>query len=111
MKKLTFLLPIVFLISALCISQAPKPSENETQLAIQKCIDLCKQKLSENISLENGPCLSNEIIPDWVCDVAHWPRQPVDNLPENQCPAFGSTAHNFVEVNETCGFIRTGSIA
>ncbi|RLG17964.1 hypothetical protein DRN63_02250 [Nanoarchaeota archaeon] len=110
MKKLIFFIPAILLLLVLCISQTPKTSENETQLAIQKCISLCKQKLAENVSLANGPCLSNEIIPDWVCDVAHWPRQPIDDLPENQCPAFGKTAHNFVEVNETCGFIRVGSI-
>ena len=60
---------------------------------------------------KNGPCLSDNNsewnIADWVCDVAHSPRQDVDNLPENQCQAFrNSQAHHFVEVDSSCNFIR-----
>ena len=56
--------------------------------------------------MTNGPCLSNEIVEDWVCDVAHSPRQAVDDLPENQCPAYGDKASHFVEVDPDCNFIR-----
>ena len=59
----------------------------------------------------NGPCLSDNNpdwnITDWVCDVAHSPRQPVDDLSENQCQAFrNGQAHHFVEVDPSCNFIR-----
>lgn len=58
-------------------------------------------------NLNNGPCLSNEIYADWVCDVAHDPREQIDNIPENQCPVFREgKAHHFVEVDENCDFIR-----
>ncbi len=43
----------------------------------------------------------------WVCDVAHSPREDVDNLPENQCREFGEgKANHFVEVNPNCEFIK-----
>lgn len=78
------------------------------ELATQECIALCESiKSSATLDLSNGPCLSNEIIEDWVCNVAHSPRHDVDNLPENQCEAFrNGTAHHFVEVDINCVFIK-----
>lgn len=93
-------LTAIILLSG-CIQQ--KSEENP---AINLCIGLCKDRLiSEDLS--NGPCISDEIYKDWVCDVAHSPRQPVDNIPENQCSAFREgKAHHFVEVDENCNLIR-----
>ncbi|MBN2517995.1 MAG: hypothetical protein JXB14_04060 [Candidatus Altiarchaeota archaeon] len=70
-----------------------------------KCIQLCQSKLDQGISLEQGPCLSNEIVKDWVCDVAHDPRLPVDDDSRNQCPQFGQTASHFIEVDPQCEVI------
>ncbi len=71
------------------------------------CIQLCQQKLSEGTDLSTGPCLSNNITENWVCDVAHDPRQVIDNQPRNQCPAFlNGTAKHFVEVDTECNLIR-----
>lgn len=77
-----------------------------------ECIELCK-RLSRLLELSDGPCLSdtegggNWDMEDWVCDVAHEPREPVDNLPENQCREFreGKASH-FVEVDPNCELIR-----
>lgn len=54
--------------------------------------------MQSKIDLTNGPCLG-KIKNDWVLDIAHLPRETVDNLPENQCQDFllGS-AHHFVEM-------------
>ena len=73
-----------------------------------ECKGLCKQnKIYYGENFSNGPCLSNEIKPDWVCDVAHNPRQPIDDLPENQCSAYiEGKAKHFVEVTETCELIK-----
>lgn len=57
--------------------------------------------------LSNGPCLSNEIAPDWVCDVAHSPRAAADDNPANQCPEYGASANHFVEVDKNCNVIQT----
>lgn len=70
------------------------------------CEALCKEKLAAGVDLSNGPCLSNQIADNWVCDVAHKPRQEVDNDPANQCPKFGKTAMHFVEVDPECNFIK-----
>ena len=76
------------------------------EIAKRDCISLCNQAKMNN-DLSNGPCLSNRIIDDWVCDVAHSPRQAVDNDPANQCSEFGKSAKHFIEVDPDCNFIRS----
>ncbi|MCD6227842.1 hypothetical protein J7J90_05110 [Candidatus Micrarchaeota archaeon] len=79
----------------------------QVQIAISECVSYCNHAKSNGTVLSDGPCLSENYVNDWVCDVAHSPRQPVDNLPENQCPAFRQgKAHHFVEVDEDCNVIR-----
>lgn len=97
----------IVLISALVVSSGclgfQDTGKSKEELAKQKCIQLCEE---QNRNLSAGPCLSNNITDNWVCDVAHSPRKPVDNQPENQCPAFGATAEHFVEVDPNCNFIK-----
>ncbi len=104
---------LLFLLSA-CGLMEPKAitstnmEENEYE-AITSCINICQQyKLRNPDDMDMGPCLSNTIAPGWVCDVAHNPREDVDNLPENQCKSFRlGDAQHFVEVDEECEIIRT----
>ena len=46
-------------------------------------------------------------MPGWVVDIAHSPRLSIDDLPENQCPAYlqGSAQH-FVELDPKGNLIR-----
>jgi len=47
----------------------------------------------------SGPCLGN-INSDWVADVAHSPRQAVDDQSQNQCTDYRSgKAHHFIELD------------
>jgi hypothetical protein len=102
MKKNILLLALIGIIFlAGCIT-------NKSEEAKTACIRECQLALSAGRNLTDGPCLSNEIIKDWVCDVAHSPRIPeIDNKPENQCTAWQVTAHHFVEVDPNCNFIRS----
>lgn len=87
-------------------TSTPTPSpQSVSQQAQDACIQLCLDAKAQNQDLANGPCLSSNVAPDWVCDVAHDPRQPVDDFPENQCPEFGVSANHFVEVDENCQVI------
>jgi hypothetical protein len=92
----------VVLISG-CIQQSDLPEDP----IVAKCVMLCK---AQSMDLSDGPCLTDggvDFYDDWVCDVAHSPRQDVDNLPENQCQEFrNGEAHHFVEVDLSCEFIR-----
>ena len=85
----------------------PPQGEGAAFEASRQCVGLCETEKAKGRNLSAGPCLSNQITPDWVCDVAHDPRQDVDNLEQNTCPAFGVTAQHFVEVDENCRVIFT----
>ncbi len=87
----------------------------QKEVAIEYCLNMCKTALSSGQDILNGPCLANEVtkvkggwlVENWVCDVTHNPRQPVDDLPENQCSAYREgKAKHFVEVDENCELIR-----
>ncbi len=64
-----------------------------------------RKKLGEDFS--NGPCLSEALLPNWVVDIAHNPRSPVDDLPQNQCQSYreGRSKH-FVELDTNGNLIR-----
>ncbi len=40
------------------------------------------------IDFSNGPCLSNDLMPGWVADSVHKPRQKMDDLEKNQCVGY-----------------------
>lgn len=89
-------------------SSSPKPiSKSEIDKAINQARYLFSQRSLSSKDLETGPCLSNALMPDWVVDIAHNPRLPADDLPENQCPAFlEGRARHFVELDIEGNLIR-----
>lgn len=94
-----------------CETGNAKDEKSTKDEAIEKCVELCKDAKVKGQDLSKGPCLSDDNpkwdIADWVCDVAHWPRQDVDNDPANQCKDFRlGKANHFVEVDPSCEFIR-----
>ena len=99
------IIPLIVL-GIVFVSACTQISDDVKQQAINVCVESCKAATQD---LTNGPCLLNPIqeLSDWVCDVAHSPREPVDDLPENQCSAFREgTAKHFVEVDLTCTLIQ-----
>jgi len=108
---LAILFGVVFLSG--CAQNPPEnnliTTQNSEHFLIDACVQACESSKAAGNNLENGPCLLNPIPQNdsWVCDAAHEPRIDIDNLPENQCPAFGKgkTKH-FIEVNPDCKFIR-----
>lgn len=95
----------VFGILSTSLLIACSPATGQDQ-AIELAKKVYAEKKAQGMDFTNGPCLSNDLMPDWVADVAHKPRQPIDDLPQNQCPAFGKTARHFVELNPQGEFIR-----
>jgi len=81
--------------------------EADKDIAIAKAKAIFTQQIVQGTDLSNGPCISNNLMPDWVADVAHDPRQEVDNFPENQCAAYREgNAHHFVELDPSGSLIR-----
>jgi hypothetical protein len=57
---------------------------------------------ADGVDFARGPCVAETLsgLDDWVADVAHDPRQPVDDKPANQCRRYRSgQAHHFVELD------------
>jgi hypothetical protein len=107
--KIVAIAVVILIVLSLPIILNLKSQKNKKDIAIQKCIEACRSATISGADLSNGPCLLDPIpdLKDWVCDVAHNPRQQIDNLPENQCSSFreGKASH-FVEVDPSCNFIR-----
>ena len=79
----------------------------ELDTAINQAKYLYRIKNEEKTDFSKGPCLSNALMPGWVLDIVHDPRQPVDDLVENQCAAYVSgQAKHFVELDTTGNLVR-----
>ena len=103
-------IPIILVLIGVLLLSGCVGTETDVERATLACVDECKAWLDAGKDLSDGPCLLNPIpeLPDWVCDVAHSPRQDVDNDPSNQCSAFREgRAKHFVEVDLNCNLIRT----
>ncbi len=82
-------------------------TSHELDTAINQSRYIYQLRKSQNADFTSGPCLSNALIPDWVLDIAHSPRQPIDDRPANQCSALlEGKAHHFVELDPDGNLIR-----
>ncbi|MGB9708371.1 MAG: hypothetical protein ACPLXC_03565 [Candidatus Pacearchaeota archaeon] len=83
-----------------------KPTLQE--LLTDECEAACQEALQQGQNLSNGPCLLDPIRDtEWVCDIAHEPREIIDNLRENQCNSWhNGTAKHFIELTPECKFIK-----
>jgi hypothetical protein len=82
-------------------------SQEDKDKAVAAAKFIYAGKAKEDLS--PGPCLSEGIpgLSDWVVDIAHDPRQDVDDQPANQCQSYrdGET-HHFVELTPDGQLIR-----
>lgn len=69
---------------------------------------LLTERLNAGDDLSDGPCLdNNKTFKGWVIDIAHDPRELVDDKAENQCSAYRrGSAKNFVELSLSGDIIR-----
>lgn len=80
-------------------------TEGDTAINQAQHVFSLRQALGENF--ESGPCLSNALMPNWVADIVHSPRVPLDDLPENQCSTYlDGMAEHFVELDIDGNFVR-----
>jgi hypothetical protein len=80
--------------------------DGERERAIAAAHVAYEEAVAEGRDLADGPCLG-VVLEDWVADVAHDPRQEVDDHPENQCEAYRSgEAGHFVELDPEGELIR-----
>ena len=114
MNRIVFILLGVAMIALVfvtgCVESGPSSGSKvySRDEAFAACQELCRNSKAAGLDLSEGPCLSNAVVRDWVCDIAHNPRQAVDNMPANQCEYFlKQEAHHFIELDENCNFIQS----
>lgn len=116
-KSLLFLIAFVTIAGGalfIYLQNPPKKSEDykpgvsyDEDTAVNQAQFLYSQRNINGVDFSSGPCLSNAVIPGWVVDIAHSPRLPIDDLPENQCSAFKEgRAKHFVELDPEGNVIR-----
>lgn len=89
-------------------NESYKPGvSKERDRAVNQAYKVFEEKKNLGIDFSDGPCLTNDLLPGWVLDIAHSPRASVDNLSQNQCQAFREgRAKHFVELDLNGNVIR-----
>lgn len=65
------------------------------------------QKKKLGIDFTDGPCLTNDLLDDWVVDIVHNPRERIDDFVQNQCPALlEGRANHIVELDIEGNVVR-----
>lgn len=95
------------LAAAGCGGDDADPGERDR--AISAAMDAYADAGAKGIALDDGPCIAENLsgLDDWVVDIAHEPREDVDDLSENQCQRYrdGEASH-FVELTPAGELIR-----
>lgn len=107
--SLTFVLVVAALV--LLLNQKPQVYTpgvwTEADTAVRQAQHFYQIRKDAGEDFSSGPCLSNNLMPNWVADIAHSPRQSIDDLPENQCPNYiQGKAQHFVELDLQGNLIR-----
>lgn len=107
-----FVITVVSLVTVIVSEKKEavyKPGENgENDRAVNKAIEIYNEKKNLGYDFTNGPCLTNDLLPLWVADIVHNPRdKEIDNLEKNQCQAYlEGRAKHFVELDINGNVVR-----
>jgi len=98
------------LVAALAMSACGGgASDEERDRAIGAAAEAYQKAAQSGEDLDAGPCVAERLpgLDDWVVDIAHDPRQDVDDDPANQCQRYreGEASH-FVELTPEGELIR-----
>ena len=84
-----------------CGGGGSSASQSDRDKAVAEAQAAFRQAQAAGRDLSRGPCIAEQLpgLPDWATDVAHDPRQPVDDVPANQCSSYrAGLTHHFVEL-------------
>ena len=107
MKTVALCSAVLVLLPA-CAATGEAEEEGVKGTAITAAKASYEKARLEGRDLSSGPCIADPLpIPNWVADIAHDPRQPVDDDPANQCSKYRSgEAEHFVELDPDGNLIR-----
>jgi hypothetical protein len=101
---------LVALLALGASSCGSSASSSDTDAAIKAAHEAYAKAAAAGEDLASGPCIAENVpnLPDWVVDIAHDPRTPVDDDPANECERYrDGQAHHFVELTPQGKLIRT----
>jgi hypothetical protein len=103
---LVFLLILVAGILNFTLNK-PSPYLDNKEQAINECIKQCNLEVSKGTILTDGPCLSQEIVKGWACDIINQPKiDLIDNNPKNQCQSYiKKNVKHIVYVSQKCSLV------
>ena len=82
-------------------------TKDEISTAVNQARYLYQLRKEEGLNFSEGPCLTNALMPGWVVDIVHNPRQEIDDLTQNQCAAYKEgRAEHFVELDLDGNLVR-----
>jgi hypothetical protein len=92
-----------------CGSGGSQVSQSDRDKAVDGAQAAYRQFIATGQPTGQGPCISESLpgLSDWVVDLAHNPRLPLDDEPANQCQRYrNGDAHHFVELEPNGALIR-----
>jgi hypothetical protein len=105
----SFLLFVPLIVGITGCGGGGEAGQSETDKAVAAAHQAYERAKKGGVDLSSGPCVA-EMLPgldDWVVDVAHDPRQPIDDEAQNQCQRYREgEAHHFVELTPQGELIR-----
>ncbi|MBI2595437.1 hypothetical protein HYW46_01735 [Candidatus Daviesbacteria bacterium] len=114
LKLMLLTLAVIILVTLVIFLTSKRKESNykpgvytEQDTAVNKAQLEYERRKNLGVDFANGPCLTNDLLPGWVADIAHTPRQKIDDFPENQCSAFREgRAKHFVELDPDGNVIK-----
>lgn len=92
------------------ISHLDEKILDNKSLALRQARPVVDDALTSSGDISDGPCLKEELIPNWSLDLVHHPREDADDELQNQCYNYitGKTRHliefdlrgNFIGIKE-----------
>jgi len=92
---------VVTIVSAGCGGGGSQVAPSDRDKAVAEAQSAFREAQGSGQDLSVGPCLAESLpgLQGWVADVAHDPRQRIDDLPANQCSRYREgDADHFVEL-------------
>jgi hypothetical protein len=91
----------VCLVLTACGGDSSSGGDKRQALAVAKAKAAFRKAQARGENLSAGPCIAEQLpgLVDWAVDVAHDPRQAVDDEPAHQCQSYrDGRTHHFVEL-------------
>lgn len=97
------------LVALLVVGCGGGASQEDTDRAVAAAMSAYRDAKAAGADLARGPCIAERLpgLDSWVVDIAHDPRQSVDDDPANQCQRYrAGEAEHFVELTPKGELIR-----